>query len=45
MEAAVEEPDAGGGDVVEGAAEEVDGGAEDGVGGSHGGGRDGREGD
>lgn len=38
MEAAVEEPDVRGGDIVDGAAEDVDGGAEDGVGGAHGGG-------
>lgn len=35
MEAAVKEPDVGGGDIVDGAAEDVDGGAKDGVGGAH----------
>ena len=40
LAAAVEEPDVGGGDVVDGAAEDVDGGAEDGVGGADGGGGD-----
>lgn len=35
VEAAVKEPDVGGGDIVDGAAEDVDGGAKDGVGGAH----------
>lgn len=39
VEAAVEEPDMGGGDVVDGAAKNVDGGADDSVGGADGGGR------
>ena len=45
VEAAVEEPDVGGGNVVDGAADDVDGGAEDGVGGADGGGGEGGEGD
>ena len=40
VEVAVEEPDVGGGDVVDGAAEDVDGVAEDGVGGVDGEGGD-----
>ena len=40
VEVAVNEPDVGGGEVVDGAAEDIDGGAEDGVGGADGGGGD-----